>query len=172
MPRSWWEDEPHRREFEVAAMTEVTADLRWLGSAEEPSGGWEGPIPLWPFDRPPPSDLSRLVSGRPLAVRIVCGHAFPMVEPSVYPLNAALPNIAFGWTTWHVAPDGALCMLQESAAWDPRCPAAELVPKVSGWYLEYQLLRRGLIEAMTESGIVLDNSLDGLLGDAARNADN
>jgi hypothetical protein len=170
-PRSWWEDEPHRLEFEIAEMAEVAEDLRWLDPKEEPSGGWEGTIPLWPFDRPPPPDLMRLVSDQPLVARIVCGHSFPMVEPSVYPLNADLPNIAFGWTTWHVAPDGALCMLQESAAWDPRCAVAELIPKVSGWYLEYQLLRRGLIEAMTESGIVSDSSLDKLLAEAAKNAD-
>jgi hypothetical protein len=147
-------------------MADVAADLRWLDGDEEASGGWEGPIPLWPFSRPRPTGLETLVDGQPLVVRIVCGHAFPMVEPSIYPQNTDLPNIAFGWTAWHVAPDGALCVLQESAVWDPRGPAAELVPKASGWYLEYQLLRRGLVDAMTESGIVNDDSLDGLLAGA------
>jgi hypothetical protein len=164
--RSWWQDEPHRRDREVAAMAEVAIDLRWLNGDEEPSGGWEGPIPLWPFERPQPAGLDRLVDNERLIVRIVCGHAFPMVEPAIYPRNAELPNIAFGWTAWHVAPDGALCMLQESAVWDPRVPAAELIPKASGWYLEYHLLRRGLIDAMTESGIVNDDELDSLLAEA------
>lgn len=148
-------------------MTDVAPDLRWLDRDDEPSGGWEGPIPLWPFDRPEPAGLSVLVADQPLIVRIVCGHAFPMVEPSLYPCNVDLPNVAFGWTTWHVAPDGALCMLQESADWDPRCTASEMIPKASGWYLEYQLLRRGLIEAMSESGIVIDGSLDRTLAEAA-----
>jgi hypothetical protein len=165
--RSWWSDEPARRDLEIAAMLDIAPDLRWLDERDEPSGGWEGPIPLWPFERPEPAGLSRLVGGDRLVVRIVCGHAFPMVEPTVYPLNVPLPNIALGWTTWHVAPNGALCMLQEAAAWDPRCCAAELIPKASGWYLEYQLLVRGQVEAMTESGIATNDCCDELLTRAA-----
>lgn len=166
-PRSWWADEPGRKEFEVSAMRVAAPDLVWLAEDDEPSGGWQGPVPVWPFERSEPAELSRLAP-TPLEVRIVCGHAYPMVEPRIYPLNVQLPTIALGWTTWHVAPDGSLCMLQESAAWDPRCPAADLVPKVSGWYLEYHLLRLGRIDAMTESGIVTNHDLDETLTEAAR----
>ena len=167
-PRSWWVDETHRLQREISAMRKVAPDLRWLTAEEEPSGGWEGPVPLWPFDRPAPTGLSALVGDRPLQVRIRCGHAFPMVEPAAYPLNVDLPNIAFGWTTWHVLPDGALCLLQESVAWDPRVAAAELIPKISGWFLEYQLLSSGLVQAMTVTGIVADDSRDHLLTLAAQ----
>lgn len=165
-PRSWWADEPDRLQRELAAMRHAAPELRWLEPDEEPSGGWTGPVPLWPFDRPEPVGLSHLVDGQPLQVRIRCGHAFPMVEPAVYPLNVELPGLAFGWTTWHVLPDGALCLLQEATLWDPRAAAAELVSKISGWYLEYQLLSRGLVEAMTISGIVSDDSRDHLLAEA------
>lgn len=164
-PRSWWEDEPDRMEREIAAMLEAAPGLRWLTADEEPSGGWEGPVPMWPFDRPTPTGVSALVADEPLRVRIACGHAFPMVEPAVRPLNVDVPNAAFGWTTWHVLPNGNLCLLRESVAWDPRVAAAELIPKISGWYLEYQLLRRGLIDAMTESGLAADDSRDRLLAD-------
>ncbi|MGY1810638.1 hypothetical protein ACI8AF_24990 [Blastococcus sp. SYSU D00669] len=165
-PRSWWADESDRLQRELAAMHQAAPGLRWLTADEEPSGGWTGPVPLWPFDRPAPSGLSALVAGQPLQVRIKCGHAFPMVEPAVYPLNVDLPNVAFGWTSWHVLPDSALCLLQDASLWDPRAAAAELVPKISGWYLEYQLLSRGLVEAMTMSGIVTDDSQDRLLAEA------
>lgn len=164
--RSWWEDEPLRRDYEIAAMLESAPDLRWLTADEEPSGGWEGPVPLWPFDRPAPSRLPALVGAEPLLVRIRCGHAFPMVEPAVHPLNVQVPNVAFGWSNWHVLPNGDLCLLQDSVAWDPRATAADLIPKISGWYLEYQLLRRGLVDAMTEVGLASDGSRDQLLADA------
>ena len=147
-------------------MRQAAPELRWLDSGEEPSGGWTGPVPLWPFDRPAPPGVSGLAAGQQLQVRIRCGHAFPMVEPAVYPLSIELPDVAFGWTTWHVLPDGALCLLQEAALWDPRAAAAELIPKISGWYLEYQLLSRGLVEAMTVSGIVTDASRDHLVAEA------
>lgn len=144
----------------------IAPALTWLAADIEPSGGWEGQVPLWPFDRPEPPGLP-LLTGGPLTVRVTCGHAFPMVEPEFYPLNVDLPAAAFGWATWHVAPDGALCLLQESVAWDPRATAADLIPKVSGWFLEYHLLTRGLIEQMTVSGIAIDDSFDRLLAEAA-----
>ena len=161
--RSWWADEPHRLAREQAAMRQAAPELEWRGAEQEPSGGWQGPVPLWPFDRPEPAGLSQLVAGQRLQVAIRCGHAYPMVEPTVYPLNADLPDVAFGWSTWHVLPDGALCLLQDAVLWDPRATVADLIPKISGWYLEYQLLSRGLVEAMTVSGIVTDASRDHLL---------
>jgi hypothetical protein len=159
--RSWWQDEPGRLAAEQAAMATAAPDLVWLPG--EPSGGWQGPVPLWPFSRPQPPGLLTLLGGRPLKIRITCGHAFPMVEPSVRPLSVEVPARALGWTHWHVAPDGTLCLLQESAQWDPSRAAADLVPKISGWYIEFSLMKGGHVEAMTECGIAKEDGLDGLL---------
>jgi hypothetical protein len=163
--RSWWQDEPSRLAAEQAAMEAVAPSLEWQD--DEPSGGWQGAVPVWPFARPQPTGLQRLLGGMPLAVRIVCGHAFPMVEPTVRPLSIEVPFQSLGWTSWHVGPDGSLCLLQESTMWDPGAAAADLIPKISGWYLEYQLMLTGDIEAMTECGIVDDDSLDALLAELA-----
>jgi hypothetical protein len=163
--RSWWQDEPGRLSAEQAAMAAAAPDLVWLDS--EPSGGWQGTVPLWPFSRPLPTRLPELVGG-PLEVRIICGHAFPMVEPTMRPLSVEIPFQALGWTSWHVTPSGELCLLQDSAQWDPSSPAAALVPKISGWHIEFWLMRSGHVEAMTECGIAEDNSLDELLDELGR----
>jgi hypothetical protein len=86
-----------------------------------------------------------------------------MVEPRVWPKNVSLPVIALGWTAWHLLPSGALCLLQGGASWDPSAQAADLIEKISGWYLEYHLMRKRRITRMTESGIAKDDSLDRLL---------
>jgi hypothetical protein len=163
--RSWWQDEPDRLAAEQAAMAVAAPHLAWVNS--EPSGGWQGTAPLWPFCRPQPAGLSELVGG-PLAVRVICGHAFPMVEPAVRPLSVGVPFRALGWTSWHVTPTGMLCLLQESAQWDPSSPAAALVPKISGWHIEFWLMRAGHVETMTECGISEDDILDGLLDELGR----
>ena len=91
-----------------------------------------------------------------------------MVQPSIRPLSAEIPFEVLGWTNWHVAPDGTLCLLQESAQWDPSSAAADLIPKISGWHIEFWLIKGGHIEAMTECGIAEDGSLDELLTDLGR----
>ena len=159
--RSWWQDEPGRLAAEFAAMTAAAPDLAWLHS--EASGGWQGTVPLWPFSRPQPAGLLALLGGQRLEVRIICGHAFPMVEPTVRPLSVEIPFQALGWASWHVTPSGALCLLQESAQWNPSSAVADLVPKISGWHIEFCLMRGEHIEAMTECGIAEDDSLDELL---------
>jgi len=160
-PRSWWQDEPTRLAAEQAAMKAAAPDLAWL--PEEPSGGWQGNVPLWPFGRPEPPGLLPLLGGSPLEVRIVCGHAFPMVEPSVRPISVEVPFYALGWTNWHVTPGGTLCLLQESAQWDPAAAAADLIPKISSWNIEFWLMTNGHIDAMTVRGITEDSSYDALL---------
>lgn len=147
-------------------MKAAAPELVWLVSSA--SGGWRGTVPLWPFSRPRPTGLLEFLGGQPLEVRVICGHAFPMVEPSVRPLSLEPPFRALGWTSWHVAPGGTLCLLQESALWDPSSAAADLVPKISGWYVEFRLMTAGHIGAMTEYGIAEDDSLDGLLADLGR----
>jgi len=164
--RSWWQDEPARLAAEQAAMKAAAPSLAWL--ADEPSGGWQGEVPLWPFDRAEPTGLRGLLGGKQLEVRITCGHAFPMVEPSVRPLSVEVPFQALGWTNWHVAPDGTLCLLQESAQWDPAGAAADLIPKISGWNVEFWLMMNGHIDAMTVIGIADDDSHDDLLAELGR----
>ena len=165
-PRSWWQDEPTRLAAEQASMTAAAPGLVWL--PDEPSGGWQGNVPLWPFSRPEPPGLLPLLGGLPLEVRIVCGHAFPMVEPSVRPVSVEVPFHALGWTNWHVTPDGALCLLQESAQWNPAAAAADLIPKISGWNIEFWLMANGYIDAMTVRGIAADDAHDALLAELGR----
>lgn len=158
--RSWWHEDLQRLESEKAAMHAVAPDLFWRN---EGSGGWIGHAPLWPFCRRRPPGLAAFVGHRPFEVSITCGHAYPMVEPRVWPKNVSLPVIALGWTAWHLLPSGALCLLQGGASWDPSAQAADLIEKISGWYLEYHLMRKRRITRMTESGIAKDDSLDRLL---------
>ena len=164
--RSWWLDEPARLAAEQAAMKAAAPGLVWL--TDEPSGGWQGVVPMWPFNRPQPLGLPEFLGGKALEVRITCGHAFPMVEPSVLPLSVEVPFQARGWTNWHIAPDGTLCLLQESAQWDPSGAAADLIPKISGWYIEFWLMNNGLIESMTVRGIAEDSGYDVLLAELER----
>lgn len=164
--RSWWQDEPARLAAEQAAMRAAAPGLSWL--AGEPSGGWQGEVPLWPFGRSQPPGLLELLGGKPLEVRVTCGHAFPMVEPSVRPLSVEVPFQALGWTTWHVSPNGTLCLLQESTQWDPAGAAADLIPKISGWNIEFWLMTNGHIDAMTVHGITEDDSYDALLAELGK----
>lgn len=158
VPTTWWADQPRRLERELAAMSAVAPDMAW----DTDDSGWAGTVPLWPFDRPQPARVQALVR-EPLAVRIVCGPAYPMVEPAVTPLGLDIPLQALGWTRWHVLPNGDLCLLQSTSAWPPEAVAADLVHKVSGWYVEYHLMLAGLIEAMSPAGIAADTLYDDLL---------
>lgn len=161
--RTWWQQEPDLLRRETAAMAALAPDLRWqpLGA-----GSWEGPAPLWPFGRPAPEGLSALTGGRRLRVHVAYGHAFPMAPPSVWPLEPEPELIHRLDHSWHVNGDGSLCLLHSAAAWSGREPAAELVAKACGWFIEYLLFSRGLIEAMTSAGIGADASLDVLICDA------
>jgi len=164
---TWWEDQPDRLARELDAMRAVAPNLAWTPAL--PGGGWVGTVPSWPFDRPRPHGLTALLDPPELAVQIACGHPFPMIEPSVRPTSVTPPIEALGWTAWHVTPDGRLCLLQTHADWDPADNVASVIGKMAGWYVEFQLMQRGLIAAMTEAGIETDTSLDALL-DAYPNA--
>jgi hypothetical protein len=157
---SWWQEDRSRLDSELAAMHAVAPDLFWRYTD---SGEWIGHAPLWPFRRRRPPELAAFVGHRPFAVTITCGHAYPMVEPQVWPEQVSLPAIALGWTAWHLLPSGALCLLQDTTSWDPASHAADLIEKISGWYIEYHLMRRDYITRMTESGIAEDDTLDGFL---------
>jgi hypothetical protein len=164
---TWWQDDPARLESERAAMYAVAPALVWQF---EGSGRWTGHVPLWPIPRRQPSGVTTLVRHRPFAVEIACLAAHPMIQPLVWPTEINPPVDALGWTEWHLLPNGALCLLQGNSSWDPSALAAELVPKISGWYIEYHLKRAGYITHMTEYGIASDDSLDSLLDDIADEA--
>ena len=160
--RTWWQQEPGLLQREMAAMAALAPDLRWQPQG---AGSWEGPAPLWPFERAAPEGLSALTGGRRLRVHVAYGHAFPMAPPGVWPLDPE-PELAHRLNhAWHVNGDGSLCLLSSAAAWSGREPAAELVAKAAGWFVEFLLFSRGLIEAMTSTGVGVDVSLDALISD-------
>lgn len=159
---SWLEAEPRRLALERASMPSIAPDLDWLQS-----GGWEGVLPVWPFQRRQPDGLDEFLGGRRVRVRIEYLESFPMTAPRFWPLEPEPPVAVRSMAQWHVMPDGTLCLLQSAAAWDPGGTAADLVPKAAGWFLEYLLLSDDAIEAMTESGIADDDGLD-CLWSAAR----
>jgi len=160
---TWWQEDPRRLEREVASMSQVAPELAWSAEA----GAWAGRLPVWPFERPEPAGLEELVI-EPLQVLVVPSAAHPMIAPAFVPQDVDVPAGAIGFTEWHVAPDQSLCLLQSAAAWRPEGTIADLVPKASGWYIEYLLLRRGSVKAMTINGIVTDPSIDDVIRDKER----
>lgn len=157
---SWMDDDPARLERELEAMPDVAPELAWNGRA------WSGPAPLWPFDRPVPSGLAAFVGDRRLTLEITYFESFPMVAPRFTPVDPE-PDIAVRTRhEWHVNGDGSLCMFQNYSDWDPFSTAADLIPKASGWFLEYLLLSSGRIDAMSVGGIVNDDQHDHRFTDA------
>ena len=157
---SWLIAEPTVLARERSAMAATAPELVWQDDA--PSGAWEGEAPVWPFERPRPAGLDRFLSGARMTIRVQYLPAYPMVPPLLYPLD---PQVGFGvWTLhdWHVNGDGSLCLLQRASDWTGYSPAADLVVKAAGWFLEYLLLERKVRSSMTECGIVHDDSLDEL----------
>ncbi|MFW0797784.1 hypothetical protein AAFP30_28550 [Gordonia sp. CPCC 205515] len=71
------------------------------------------------------------------------------------------------WTAhaWHVNGDGTLCLLRSTSLWDPQASVTELLLKAAGWRVEYALMKTGLIETMSTTGIISDDSLDHLVTD-------
>jgi hypothetical protein len=61
--------------------------------------------------------------------------------------------------------DGSLCLFQDDAAWTGRDSVVDLLLKAAGWRVEFELMRRGVIEAMTVNGIVDHPQLDHLLAE-------
>lgn len=160
MAISWWQDDPARLESERAAMFAVAPNLDWQS---EKSGRWVGHVPIWPIPRRQPSGVARLIHHQPFEVTIECRQAHPMIVPFVWPTKIRLAVAELGWSDWHLLPNGSLCLLQGNASWDPFERAASLIPKISGWYVEYHLRRAGYIERMTQEGIAKDDRLDALL---------
>jgi hypothetical protein len=153
--RTWWEDDPARLTQEIADVQEVAPMLSWTADG---AGFFEGPLTLWPFSRPAPTNLSHLLD--PFVVRVEYGHAFPAAPPQVMPLlPQPVPTIR-GFTDFHVLPSGRLCLLRDADQWYPWSKTSELLLKASGWAVEFALLEAGAIPKLSVSGIVSDTSHD------------
>jgi hypothetical protein len=96
------------------------------------------------------------------------GHAYPMVPPSIWPLDPAPPVAEWTMHDWHVNGDGSLCLLQADSLWSPRDSLVDLLLKAAGWRVEYALMKAGMLTAMTTNGIVSDPGMDGLVASAAQ----
>src|SRR5262245_58122838 len=80
--KTWWVTEPDLLRRERGAMAALSTELVWT---DVQAGGWYGPVPGWPFDRPAPDGFESFLPWR-LVVAVVYDHAFPMIEPRVLPL--------------------------------------------------------------------------------------
>jgi hypothetical protein len=159
-PATWWQCEPRRLARDTADVAESFPDLQWH---DADAGHWVGWLPRWPFSRPEPAALAGLVGEEGLRVDVEYGHAYPMVAPSIHPLDVKLGFLERTNQRWHVMGDGSLCLLQSHAEWDPRGSIVDLLLKAAGWRVEYALMKAGLIEAMTINGIVTDDRNDHLV---------
>ena len=156
----WSVAEPARARRDRADVESAFPDLRWVHGS--PEGGWTGRLPLWPFDRPEPPGL-RALADDGLVVDVDYPAAYPMVAVRVWPRDPEPSIHERTQHRWHVNGDGSLCLLQSDGIWDPRASVTELLLKAAGWRVEYALLKAGLTESMTESGVVSDSSRDHLL---------
>lgn len=158
--RTWWAEDPSLLRRERDAMSVIAPDLNWTADG---AGWWAGLAPTWPFGRPAPPGLDALLAEHRLRVLVTYGHAFPMTAPAVWAVD---PEPAIEQRTqhaWHVNGDGSLCLLEAAAAWTGREAAAELVVKASGWFIEYLLMRRGVVTSMTSDGLAADLSVDAVI---------
>jgi hypothetical protein len=160
----WFEAEPARLTREIDAMTQVAPGLVWI---PEGSGRFDGPVPEWPFERDAPPALNGFLAGRELRLRVELREGFPMVAPRLTPLDPVPARERRLRERWHLNADGTLCLLFSHASWSGREPAAELVRKAAGWFIEYLLVDAGCIGAMTEFGPAIDETLDDLIADCA-----
>ncbi|WP_051208570.1 hypothetical protein [Propionicicella superfundia] len=156
--RTWWEDDPARLQQEISDVQAVAPLLNWTA---ESAGRFEGPLPLWPFSRPAPKNISDLLD--PLVVRVEYSHAFPAAPPQVLPLAPQPVPTLRGFTQFHVLPSGRLCLLRDADQWYPWSKTSELLLKASGWAIELALLEARAITQMSVNGIVNDAIHDELI---------
>ncbi|MFI6675230.1 hypothetical protein [Kribbella sp. NPDC050470] len=167
------DDEPKRLERDRREVEEFAPDLRFVEPRSQRflHGGWRGRLPLWPFERAEPDGLGRLLETG-LEIEVVFSAAHPMVSPAIYPVMPEPEIEERTQAIWHVAPDGSLCLLQSQGQWQPEASITELLLKAAGWHVEYALMKAGVIDKMTERGIVDDDRLDGLIGPATQQLEN
>lgn len=164
VPVPWWKAEPARLARDQHEVSEVFPSLTFRKDGQ---AGWSGRLPVWPFARPAPPRLDELV---PDGVEIVLayGAAYPIVSPWLFPRDPEPLPLELTQTRWHVLGNGALCLFQTQADWDPASSVVDLLRKAAGWRVEYALLKAGVREDMSLSGIVNDDSLDHLVPTAAK----
>ena len=151
----WWQFDEARLEREQREVLEAFPDLEWLDIGP---GGWEGELPIWPFERARPTGLLMAQAG--LRIRLEYPESYPMSPPAIVPLD---PSPGFEKRTlhkWHVNGDGSLCLLQTASLWDGRHTARDLLLKAAGWRIEFELVGAEMLESMTVNGIVTDSSVD------------
>ncbi|WNV74445.1 hypothetical protein [Geodermatophilus sp. DSM 44513] len=161
---AWWQVEPTRL---ARDQREIEARFPNLTLTLEGQGHWLGVLPMWPFNRPEPPDLSDLLHGTGLKIQLSYSAAYPMVSPYVLPLDPEPLFEELTQTRWHVLGNRALCLFQTQADWDPNSSVIDLLLKAAGWRIEYALLKSGVRTDMTMAGIVYDDSLDDLIAEAA-----
>lgn len=156
--RTWWEDDPARLKQEFSDVQDIAPLMTWT---EEGAGRFEGPLPLWPFSRAAPGDISELLD--PFVVRVEYGHAFPAAPPEILPLVPRPVATLRGFTQFHILPSGRLCLLRDADQWSPWSRTSEMLLKASGWAIEFALLAQGAIPQMSVSGIVNNATYDELI---------
>lgn len=164
---TWRDRDSQRYRRDLSEVGETFPTLVWTDTA---GGGWDGALPLWPFDRPAPDSLADVTGPDGLRMELRYPQAYPMVAPAIRPLEPE-PELR-EWTIhgWHVNGDGTLCLLRSTALWDPRSSVVDLLLKAAGWRIEYALMKAGAIEAMTANGIVSNTIFDELITEVAQQA--
>lgn len=162
---TWWKAEPTRL---ARDQREIEARFPDLALTLEGQGHWLGVLPMWPFERPEPPGLSDLLQGKGLKIQLSYSAAYPIVSPYVAPLGPEPLFEELTQTRWHVLGNGALCLFQTQADWDPNCTVIDLLLKAAGWHIEYRLLKAGVRTDMTMAGIVYDDGLDAVIAEAAQ----
>lgn len=162
-PIPWWAAEPARLQRD---RDEIAADFPSLSLTLDGQGCWTGELPLWPFNRAEPARLTELLDGNGLLVEIAYTAAYPMMFPFIYPRRPEPCLEEWTQARFHVLGNGALCLFQSVADWDPASSITDLIHKAAGWHIEYALLNAGLIEDMSLVGIVNDECYDALVPEA------
>lgn len=160
-PVPWFAQDSERLRRDRAEVQRFAPDLNAVEpTPEDASGGWSGRLPLWPFDRNAPDGLASRFPAGGLLVDVRYVPAYPMLPPEIFPVYPEPELYERSQAVWHVLPHGALCLLQSAGQWQPEASLTELLLKAAGWHLEYSLMKRDLLDRMSESGIVSDGSYD------------
>lgn len=165
----WFQDDGDRLRRDQTEVQVFAPELTFLApDAGLPGGGWGGRLPLWPFDRAMPDGLMDLFPRGGLELLIQYPEAYPMIPPDLWPTDPQPELLEHSQARWHVLPTGALCLFQSVGLWQPEASVVDLLKKAAGWRLEYELLKHGLVDRMTEGGIVSTSQLDGRFAELTR----
>jgi len=168
-PILWLDTDPERLERDRAEIAEFAPEMSFIDPQSHPQthGEWNGPIPVWPFERDEPPGLIHLLGDSAFEVSMIYPSAYPMTPPRFFPRNVVPEPEEHSQSKWHVSPDGFLCLLQSTGGWTPEASPTELIAKAAGWRIEYALMKAGARDSMTTNGIVSDPCLDQLIAETA-----